>query len=636
MNKPIDSEVFSVSGLFNSFYDVPDYQREYVWGETEDSDDASFSFSEDPVYRLLDDVYNASPLYGKYEEKDEYFLGAIIVCESPDDEDGIVRWHLIDGQQRVTTLFIILLALRDLFNVYDEEKGPPDSLRSLIFEAKANDSGQDVKRLKLALQYEDAECVLENIYNGEVDNISLNAGSSRRIFNSYKKAKHYLKLHCDNYQKLQQYFGFLQGKVKLVRIETPSVHRALEIFETINERGVGLSPLDLLKNLMFINSSKQDFDKLKADWKKLTELIAISEPTKPMRFLRYFYNADYSNKKDGIVREKDIYKNFKRNSSRIGYENNPTQFVQKLIIAAEAYNNMRSGKNPSGKNVESLQNLIHLGRSTFRQHYSLLLSARHLKSLYGEFADIVERLVAVSYFAGVQPNVQERNFADLTIEARKIKNAEGLQKFKSLAEEKMIAPILDDFAYKFMHISTENLVGYRLKYLLGRLSQFIEQEMYGIEGRGDLREFLPRTNNIEHILPKDGKKAAYAEFLSLKKHDISAENIEELQEEYVPMLGNLTLLLEDTNKSAGGNKYSKKSIENYLGDKWAISKFMREKPKNTKKGKAVRAFNKHLTLFPKWDAVAVEKRQAMYTKIAHKMWDLPEPKIKLNWEESTE
>lgn len=85
----IQSDDLSISSLFQSFYAVPDYQREYVW-ETEQ------------VEQLLTDIL--SEMAGDTPENSpEYFIGSIVVCPG---RDGVL--DLIDGQQRMTTIYITL------------------------------------------------------------------------------------------------------------------------------------------------------------------------------------------------------------------------------------------------------------------------------------------------------------------------------------------------------------------------------------------------------------------------------------------------------------------------------------------------------------------------------------------------
>lgn len=96
--------------------------------------------------------------------------------------------------------------------------------------------------------------------------------------------------------KLKKYWGYLANNVVFIQIST-DVSSALKIFETINERGVGLNPMDLLKNLLFTQVKQTQFSQLKDEWKKITKPLEKGKE-KPLRFLRYFLMANYAIKNE--------------------------------------------------------------------------------------------------------------------------------------------------------------------------------------------------------------------------------------------------------------------------------------------------------------------------------------------------
>jgi Protein of unknown function DUF262 len=150
----IDSDDMTVKRVFQHFYRVPDYQREYVWGESDDKDKRG-----DEVEQFLKDIY--SEFEGATQDfAPEYFIGTIVVCPA---NDGVC--DLIDGQQRTTTALLILCAIRDLF-VESGEMLPAD-LPIQIAASSADWQGQTVHRLRLDLQYEDAGGVLEDYAAGK-------------------------------------------------------------------------------------------------------------------------------------------------------------------------------------------------------------------------------------------------------------------------------------------------------------------------------------------------------------------------------------------------------------------------------------------------------------------------------------
>lgn len=80
-------------------------------------------------------------------------------------------------------------------------------------------------------------------------------------------SRHYYDVHIlEDAQVVRRFHGYFTHKMKLIRIQTPDVSRALKIFETLNDRGVGLDTMDLLKNLLFMNTKSEQFRKLKDEW----------------------------------------------------------------------------------------------------------------------------------------------------------------------------------------------------------------------------------------------------------------------------------------------------------------------------------------------------------------------------------
>jgi len=77
------------------------------------------------------------------------------------------------------------------------------------------------------------------------------------------------------------------NKGKIVRIDTPSISRALKIFETINDRGIGLDAMDLLKSLLFMSAREGDFAKLGDIWHSITQAIYDTRK-KSLSFLRNY------------------------------------------------------------------------------------------------------------------------------------------------------------------------------------------------------------------------------------------------------------------------------------------------------------------------------------------------------------
>ena len=156
-----------------------------------------------------------------------------------------------------------------------------------------------------------------------------------------------------------------------IQIST-DVSSALKIFETINERGVGLNPMDLLKNLLFTQVKQIQFTQLKDEWKKITKPLE-KEKEKPLRFLRYFLMANYvikNERGDAVVREDEIYDWFvdKDNAALCDYANKPFEFVRKVIRSVEHYLAFGNGLGNDGKPSLAMDSLKRLAGGAFSLH----------------------------------------------------------------------------------------------------------------------------------------------------------------------------------------------------------------------------------------------------------------------------
>jgi len=248
----ITSLDLSIAQIFQDYYRVPDYQREYVWGER----DAKGEGGEE-VEQFLRDILAEFEQATK-DGAPEYFIGTIVVCPG---KDGV--YDLIDGQQRTTTSFLALCALRDAISELDGQV--PPTLNGQISSTAMNWKGETVDRLRLDLQYEDAADVLVDYGRGNGANARHEGTRSiRNLANAYDTIREFLRTEFkEDANGLRRFLGYFTNLVKLIRIETPNVSRALKIFETINDRGVGLDAMDLLKNLLFMNARDSEFGKLK-------------------------------------------------------------------------------------------------------------------------------------------------------------------------------------------------------------------------------------------------------------------------------------------------------------------------------------------------------------------------------------
>ncbi|MFT4801120.1 MAG: hypothetical protein ACI93N_000886, partial [Flavobacteriaceae bacterium] len=480
-NIQIQFDYLDLEKCFKNFYVVPDYQREYVWEERQ-------------VNQLLSDVFDE---FDNNHNK-EYFIGTTVVFK---DNNG--SYELIDGQQRTTTLFLIICALK---SVYSDWGLDTDTLDRMIKDKTVNALGDSIDKYKLELQYKDSSSIL-NVISSLSDRPLNLKGSAERLFNAYENIIAFLtqNFRADKPDQLKKFFVYLYRKLKFIQIETPEINDALKIFETINERGIGLNPMDLLKNLIFRQVERNEFTKLNTKWQQLVSILDKNNE-KPLRFLRYFIMANYnvnSPKGDEILREDEIYNWITKPENKIqcNYEKEPFDFVELLIENAEIYVKYFKGDDQNGQNI-FLNNIRKLGGGSFRQHLILLLAGRKLpKPLFDHLAKQIETLIFF-YFITREPTKEfERNFSKWAKDLINIKTEGELDQFIKEKIEPEVDEKKNSYKNSFLDLNQNSVQQYRMRYILAKIAQYIDQQRLGSYIPQTLDNYITTGIEVEHILP---------------------------------------------------------------------------------------------------------------------------------------
>lgn len=601
----IENHKYSIEEAFREcFYIVPDYQREYVWTDKE-------------VHQLLEDI-NEQIDAGSTRE---YFIGTVLV--SPTDQKN--HYEVIDGQQRLSTFFLLLCALKHLF------KGEPQrqTVSGLISTSYTDSDGETRTSLKLEPRYENASDVMSKLVELDTDPQLVRAGiqaagipsfgSLENLVGAYGTLYRYLKDNYDDGPKLKKYWGYLANNVVFIQIST-DVSSALKIFETINERGVGLNPMDLLKNLLFTQVKQTQFTQLKDEWKKITKPLE-KDKEKPLRFLRYFLMANYAIKNsrgDAVVREDEIYDWFidKDNAALCDYANKPFEFVRKVIRNVEHYLAFGHGLGNDGKPSLAMDSLKRLAGGAFSLHYVLLLAAATFpKALFDHFVAQLESFLFYYIFTKTPTKDLERNFSLWADELRAIaavtepmKQCAALNAFVADRFEKNMAAKSQELADALKRFSLYSMQQYRTRYLLARITQHVDMAFSGLKSPGSLEPF---TNlEIEHILP-DTPTAALRE-------KWASENPGAIYEDYKNKLGNLALLEKPINIVAGNDFYSAKQAEYRKSNNYLTRSLV--ELTTVGQNTSISRINAKLESFPSWDASAIERRHGLLITLAQDVW----------------
>lgn len=598
----IENHKYTIQQAFREcFYVVPDYQREYVWTDKE-------------VQQLLNDIDEQVDGGSKLE----YFIGTVLV--SPGSEKD--HFDVIDGQQRLTTLFLLLCALRKTF-----ADGQQRKMLSDLISTSYVDSGGNIKNsLRLEPRYENAGEVTAKLVELDPEPQALRAGlqaagiksfgSLERLVNAYSTIYRYLKDNYDTSEKLKRYWGYLASNVVFIQIST-EIGAALKIFETINERGLGLDSMDLLKNLLFTQVKQDEFTRLKNEWKKITAPLE-KDKEKPLRFLRYFLMANYVVKNargDAVIREDEIYSWFvdKGNEALCDYKNKPFQFVRKVTRNVEHYLAFAQGRGNDGKSNLAMDRLKSLTGGAFSLHYVLLLAAANFpKDLFDYFVTQLESFLFYYIFTKTPTKDLERSFSLWADELREIagisdaaKQIHMLNEFIADHFEKSMAAKSQELSDALKRLTLYSMQQYRIRYLLARLTQYVDAA-YGTHT--PLVTYLKLE--IEHILP-DTPQPELVE-------KCASENKDADYHDYKNRLGNLTLLEKPINIVASNDFYENKQAE-YKKSNPYLTRSLVELA-SVGKNSSITRINEKLKAFPKWDFASIDERQDLLIGLAKDIW----------------
>lgn len=590
----IESKDLSVEDLFKDFYTVPDFQREYVWERTQ---------VERLLQDILDEFYDEE---GQNIKGPEYFLGSIVVCHSIDG-----TMSLIDGQQRMTTIFLVLCAIRDLLVELQEK--PNSTLLSQIAFASNNEYGEEIFSHRLVLQYDDSKDILKTIVEtpNQLKDVTPITISVKRIQTAYADIVDFLRVNCDSSpSKLKLFYASFTKRIKLIRIITPSLANALKVFETINDRGVGLNAMDLLKNLLFMKTTQADYPQLKQNWEVLIKTLDGCRE-KPLRFLRYFIMSQNVMDQRKPLREDDIYDWFVDNMKLIELDTKPMALLKRLIECSQAWSNFMDSKDTYGEMNPYLKNLSLLSGAA-RQHFILLLAGRKLsQELFSKLCRGIENLFFCYIITREPTKTFERNFAVWSVDLRNVTDDCSLDVF---LKEKFTADLLskrEAFDFAFQSMKQSSIQQYRMKYILAKITQYIEKQAWKNPAHTNLDQYIASTVEIEHILPQRPNEALRLSFDKQDQYDM-----------YVEKLGNLTLLEKTINASVSNDSFDKKK-PGYQQSEMLLTRSIAEKPnvgENTQLNRAV----KELSSFEYWNSETIESRQTMLAKLALSVWDMPD------------
>lgn len=312
----LNAETRSVNEIFspNKKYIVPRFQREYSW-QTEE------------VEEFWDDVtQQITVLAHKKIKNEEYFIGCIVLV----GEDSKPEYLIVDGQQRLTTLTILLRAIVDRLNELGETVAAT-ALYNNVIEGTDNDGKQYFK-----LANESPKPFFQNELQA-LNPVKLKKAATEEeelllaAFNFLKKRIKDLKIkNLTPIESVKALREQVLNYLKFILVTAKSEDDAYTIFETLNARGLSLTSVDLIKNWIFKNYNQtHPHDNAKEIWGEFRKSIAKFSDLET--FFRHYWNSKYA-----FASDDRLYKSFK-DFLKKGIISDAKDFLLELKSAALLY-----------------------------------------------------------------------------------------------------------------------------------------------------------------------------------------------------------------------------------------------------------------------------------------------------------
>lgn len=590
--------------LENKKYHIDVYQREYKW-KTEH------------VTTLLDDLENKFlNSYGKQHERTavqnypHYFLGSFIISQKKD------KTFIIDGQQRLTTLTLLLIYLNNLQNDGDEKV----DINNLIFSERYG-------KKSFNIDVEERNRIIDKLFKGGNVDLPDDTGVSiRNIKERYDGIVEYFPEGLKE-ETLPYFIDWLIDNVDMVEIIAYSDEDAYTIFETMNDRGMSLSSSDMLKGYLIANISeegiKQEANKV---WKKqLLKLIDIDKEEE-FNFLKAWLRAKYAQtirerkkgatNKDFEIIGTSFHKWVRENKERLGLTN--TDSFYKFITEEFKFHSDVYVKiwNASLNFNKELPYVYYNYKNNFTLQPPLILAS--IKTTDDE-ETINKKINLMSKFIEmfiVLRSVNRRTLGYSSIsytiftlmkEVRNKDLKDLAQTLRTKIEE--MEETLDGLGTFGLHQQNRRFV----HFFLARITQFIEEKT-GMDG------------NIVKYLSKEIKNPFEIEHVWADKFEEHADEFDEPLEfeEMRNKLGDLLLLPGDFNRSYGDSSYEDK-LPHYFGQN-LLARSLHPKcyENNPSFLKFIEEYNLPFKSYNEFKKQQIIERQELYKKIAQKIWDLKE------------
>lgn len=541
MTQEIDSKRLLIRDVFDKWYRLPEYQRPYVW-ETEQ------------VTELLEDIYQAS----QSNRESQYFLGSMVLKRNRKEyrELKYEEFDLLDGQQRLTTLLLMMAVVRDLtprenearlktckesiFRMANPDDNVPERLR-VIFDIRdkvkefiskyvKEDGGTDkVSELRMLVDKREEDISIKNMANAIL------------VIRDYFR----------NGVPLDDFFPYLRSNVLMIYVAADNLEDAFRLFTVMNSRGVKLRNSDILKasNLAKVEDDLERTN-CAAKWQEIENYFGddFDNFLSHLRTILVKTKAHYNllrEYEENIYAPKEFDRNTKIYTPKRPLLNKGKETFDFVTKYFDHYNALVENDHYTITNSYELCNRITMMRKGLEADYWMAALLRYYNKFnidnLGEFLRLLDNKFSADWIVGLSPTTRIENVNGI------IKDIDESQNSSDVISSDNLNIPRDDF----VRIVCGGVYGRRYaRYILLKID---------MEYHGHTTKFSPaETISIEHILPQNPKETSRW-----------VNDFDDLQRATWPdRIGNLILLSRRKNTSLGNldyndkrRKYFEKNIE---------------------------------------------------------------------------
>ncbi len=280
--KPLEPNLWTIVDMFKHIYTVPVYQRPYSWEQVQ-------------INTFLDDIMNTYSL-PKSESEEGYFIGSIYIYDKDEALNGLIRMYdIIDGQQRMTTISLILLSIYShavQYNVAESDNTLMCVKQSLWKYVDRNYSKKNRTLTLQSIENKAFEALYDSCFDrpedikGFCDVYTAQNSFEKRVLDNFKYIYGYISstFPVEKKNDLLDFTDYLLNHVQIIAIDsTCSISKAFSIFESINSKGKPLDEIDKIKTYIFSELDESSYDYYLKLWGNL--IIKTND-----RLYDYLYN----------------------------------------------------------------------------------------------------------------------------------------------------------------------------------------------------------------------------------------------------------------------------------------------------------------------------------------------------------